>query len=472
MARSVILGAGVAGLSAANTLQKLGESDPVVAEMHPYPGGLAATMEWRGCRMDLGPHRIHTVFPEVKQLIQSLVGDDLVHCERKSQIYLRNKWLDYPPRPAELISKLGVSAGVQILFSALSGKTSNLASRLRGKRPASYGAYLEQRFGRYLRNLIFDPFASKVYREEADDLDEMVGRVRLASQGLFSLLLEVLTGRSKSAVKRFLYPKEGIGLVSARLSERIVEGGGEVRLSHEAVRVRHTGGLVRSVELENQDGERSSVEASRVIATIPLCVLIDLLEPKPPAAVKEAADNLVYADSILVYTLVDRQPLTQNSWMYFPGDEAVFTRVFEVYNFSPDLVPEGMSCLCAEIPARPNDPIQFADDDELKDRVWQGFEDTGMASGAECVDQVVVKVPRAYPIYRIGYRDELRQVLDYLSGLGNLITTGRNGLFHYNNSDHSIEMGRLAAEYSHESPKESEKWYSRRDEFDAYRIVD
>ena len=472
MARSVILGAGVAGLSAANTLQRLGEPDPVVAETHPFPGGLAATMEWQGCRMDLGPHRIHTVFPEVKELIQSLVGKDLVHCERKSQIYLLNKWLDYPPRPIELVSKLGFTTALRIVLSALKGKTSNFAAKLRGKKPDSYGAYLEHRFGRYLRDLIFDPFASKVYREEADDLDEMVGRVRLASQGLFSVLFEALTGRSKSTVKRFLYPNQGMGLISARLAERIVQGGGEVLLAHEAVRVRHTGGLVRSVELETQTGERISVEASRVISTIPLSVLVDLLEPKPPAAVKEAADNLVYADSILVYTLVDRQPLTPNSWMYFPGDEVIFTRVFEMYNFSPALVPEGMSCLCAEIPARPADPVQFVDDEELKGRVWEGFERTGMAAGAECVDQVVLKVPRAYPIYRIGYKNELQQVLEYLSGLGNLITTGRNGLFHYNNSDHSIEMGRLAAEHAHASPKESETWYSRRDEFDAYRIVD
>lgn len=472
MARSVILGAGAAGLAAAYHLQRLGEKDPLVLEKNPYPGGLAATMEWNGCRMDLGPHRIYTIYPEAEKLIHEMVGDDLITRKRTSQIHLEGKWMDYPPRVGEMFRKLGPVAAFRIALSALQGKAKSIGSRLKGRSPDSYGDYLEERFGPYVRDLIFDPFALKVYREEADDLDVMVAKVRLASQGIFSMLFEALTGRTTSAVKEFKYPKQGVGLISSRLGKRIQDDGGEVLLAHPAIRIRHTGGLVRSVEFEDPNGDRMSVEASRVITTIPLPVLVELLEPKPPASIKEAADKLVYADSFLVYTLVNRRPLTQNCWMYFPGPEAIFSRVYEICHFSPTMVPEGMSCLCAEIPARPSDPIQFVDEEDLKEQVWEGFKKTGMAGDAERIDQVVLKIHRAYPIYRKGYKTELRIVLDYLSGLGNLISTGRHGLFHYNNSDHSLEMGRLAAEYAVRIPEGSEEWYSRRDEFDRYRIVD
>jgi protoporphyrinogen oxidase len=472
MTRPFILGAGVAGLTAAYTHQRRGQSNPVVAEKHPYPGGLAATMEWNDCRIDLGPHRLHTVLPRVKELTQDLVGDQLITSERTSQIFLNGKWLDYPPRPGEMLRKLGPGVGLRIALSALGAKGKSLLGKLKSKETHTYADYLEQRFGRYLRDLIFDPFTLKVYREEPEDLDDMIGRVRIASQGVFSVLWEGITGRSKSAVKSFLYPRTGMGLISARLVERIQSDGGEVLLGHEAVRVRHTGGLVRSVELRNPDGESISLEASHLISTIPLTVLMDLLEPKPPAEAKAAAENLVYADSFLVYNLVDKQPLTPNCWMYFPGEEVVFTRVTEFCHFSRDLVPEGQSCLLAEIPLKPSDPLQFAEDEEIKSRVWEGFVKSGMASGANLLDQVILRVPRAYPIYKLGYRKELGKVLDYLSGLGNLVSTGRHGLFHYNNSDHSMEMGRLAAEFAVGSPRESARWYARRDEFDAYRIVD
>lgn len=472
MARSVILGAGIAGLTAAYTLKRLGDAGPVVVEKNPFVGGLASTMVWQGCRMDLGPHRIHTIYPHAKELIHSLVGDDLVVSKRRSQIYMREKWFDYPPRLSELLTKLGLLTGLKILASAFPAKMRSLKGKLTRRPPKTYGEYLQRRFGIFLREMIFDPFAFKVYREDADDLDAMVARVRLASQGVFSMAWEALTGQSRSAVKSFLYPNQGMGLISARLSEKIQSEGGSVLLSHRIIRIRHTGGLVRSVELEAPDGKRSQIECSRLISTIPLVDLLETLEPKVPTGVKEAAGNLTYADSFLVYTLVNHQPLTNNSWMYFPGDEVIFTRVYELFHFCPNLVPAGLSCLCAEIPARPSDPIQYADESELKSRVWEGFQKTGMAKDAECIDQVVLKVPRAYPIYRVGYRDELKQVLDYLAGLGNLISTGRQGLFHYNNSDHSMEMGRLAAEYAFQSPDDSEQWYSKRDEFDAYRIVD
>jgi protoporphyrinogen oxidase len=112
------------------------------------------------------------------------------------------------------------------------------------------------------------------------------------------------------------------------------------------------------------------------------------------------------------------------------------------------------------------------EESQLKARVWEDFEKSGIAGEAACLDQVVLKVPRAYPIYRVGYREELKRVLDYLSSVGNLLSTGRNGLFHYNNSDHSMEVGRLAAEYARQSPTRSKGWYDKRDEFDRYRIVD
>ncbi len=472
MARSVILGGGVAGLAAAYHLQRLGENDPLVLEKNPYPGGLAATMEWNECRMDLGPHRVYTLYPQADELIREMVGEDLLTRKRTSQIFLNGQWMDYPPRAGEMFRKLGPITAAKIAVSAIQGKLRGLKSKLTGKEAESYGDYLAERFGPFVRELIFDPFALKVYREEANDLDVMVAKVRLASQGIFSMLMEALTGKTTSAVKEFQYPEQGMGLISARLQQHIEKEGGEVLLGHQAVRIRHTGGLVRSVEFEDPNGEKMSVEASRVITTIPLPVLLDLLEPKPNPSIKSAAENLTYADSFLVYTLVDRQPLTPNCWMYFPGDETIFSRVYEICHFSPAMVPEGQSVLCAEIPARPSDPIQFSEDEDLKARVWEGFEATGMAADCECVDQVVLKVPRAYPIYKKGYKKELQTVLDSLSDLGNLISTGRHGLFHYNNSDHSMEMGRLAAEYSSQTPEKSQGWYQKRDEFDRYRIVD
>ncbi len=52
--RTVILGAGLAGLSAAEELARQG-GEVLVIEKNPFPGGLACTMKQDGFAYDLGP---------------------------------------------------------------------------------------------------------------------------------------------------------------------------------------------------------------------------------------------------------------------------------------------------------------------------------------------------------------------------------------------------------------------------------
>jgi len=51
----------------------------------------------------------------------------------------------------------------------------------------------------------------------------------------------------------------------------------------------------------------------------------------------------------------------------------------------------------------------------------------------------------AYPVYDLDYRGKLKAILDYVWAIPNLLTIGRGGLYRYNNMDHSIKMGLLAA---------------------------
>ena len=50
----------------------------------------------------------------------------------------------------------------------------------------------------------------------------------------------------------------------------------------------------------------------------------------------------------------------------------------------------------------------------------------------------------AYPLYDIEYRPHAERVLEYVDSFDNMLSTGRQGRFKYNNMDHSMEMG-LAA---------------------------
>jgi protoporphyrinogen oxidase len=58
---------------------------------------------------------------------------------------------------------------------------------------------------------------------------------------------------------------------------------------------------------------------------------------------------------------------------------------------------------------------------------------------------LVFRVPHAYPVYTLGYKQNLAVVRGYVDQLAGLKTIGRNGLHRYNNMDHSMLSGINAA---------------------------
>ena len=63
----------------------------------------------------------------------------------------------------------------------------------------------------------------------------------------------------------------------------------------------------------------------------------------------------------------------------------------------------------------------------------------------EVVDGTVIRMPRAYPVYDDGYQAAMPVLREYLRGFTNLHVIGRNGQHRYNNQDHSMLAGMLAA---------------------------
>ena len=69
----------------------------------------------------------------------------------------------------------------------------------------------------------------------------------------------------------------------------------------------------------------------------------------------------------------------------------------------------------------------------------------GFLKKKEAVDTFVHREPQGYPVYEIGYRDHLKALQEHLGAFENLLVIGRQGLFRYNNMDHSVTMGQRAA---------------------------
>ena len=68
-----------------------------------------------------------------------------------------------------------------------------------------------------------------------------------------------------------------------------------------------------------------------------------------------------------------------------------------------------------------------------------------LKNAAEVEDGVVIRQPKAYPVYDTGYRERVQTLRAYLATFENLQTFGRGGMHRYNNQDHAMLTGLLAA---------------------------
>ena len=111
------------------------------------------------------------------------------------------------------------------------------------------------------------------------------------------------------------------------------------------------------------------------------------------------------------------------------------------------MVPNDLqTCLGLEYFCFEGDGLWQMTDEELIDLGSRELKAIGILNNASVVDGTVVRVPKAYPVYDDGYKMHIQTILDYLrEELANLQVIGRNGMHRYNNQDHAMMTGLLAA---------------------------
>jgi protoporphyrinogen oxidase len=440
----LVLGAGLTGLSAGHALAGAGLGVTVI-EREASVGGLAKTVAHGAFRFDLGGHRFFTQDKAVEALVQGLLGPELSTVPRKSQILVRNRYIDYPLRPLNAMSGLGIPTAWRILLD-------QARARLGGRGGSSAVVSLEdwvvRHFGRTLFQIYFKEYSEKVWGIGCERISQDWVAQRIQGLSLGTAVRNALFHHQGRAIRtltdRFLYPRSGIGRIAERLGEEI-EQENEVRCGVEITGVRHEDSRVRAVVV--RDGSRTATLEGRLfVSTLPLTDLVRLLDPGPPTKVLGAAAALKFRDLVIVAVMLDRERATDQSWIYFPERRIPFGRIHEPTNWSPRMAPEGRTLLVAEQFCFRGDDTWRASDPELAERAIRTLEGLGIVSRKEVLDSTVLRVPKAYPLFEVGYREHCQTLLGYLRRFRNLFPAGRGGTFSYHNMDQAMASGMAAAE--------------------------
>ena len=438
--RTVVIGAGPAGLTAAYQLSKE-TPEVVVFEADSCVGGLARSLHLWGQTVDLGPHRFFSRDRRVNELWLEVVGRDYAMVNRQTRILYEGKRFKYPLESLDALIKLGPVEALKCLGSYVG----ELASP--SQQDGSFETWVRSRFGKRLFELFFKTYSEKLWGIPCNDLDADFAAQRIKKFSLSAAVKSAMFSGSRkkhrTLVDQFAYPTGGTGMVYDRMAEAVRKHGGEMHLSTPVRKVLTEDGRVIGVEL----GSGEKVFCDQVISTMPLTVLVMQLDGVPPE-VLDACRQLKFRNTILVYLEVLNENPFADNWIYVHNPELLFGRVTNFRNWVPQICGKSPhSILALEYWCNSNDEFWKQEDKELIARARDEIVESGLVNSQNKLGRsFVFRIPQCYPVYRRNYQAHLKILQEYLNTIAGLQVIGRYGSFKYNNQDHSILMGRFAAE--------------------------
>lgn len=439
----VVLGAGLAGLAAAYELVKA-DHKVTVFEKEEAVGGLARTIEKNGFRFDTGPHRWYTKNDMVNTWMLKLLGNEVIKVPRLTRIYFDKKFFNYPIKIKSTLMGMGLGKTILAVIDYLLVRLIGLVYK---KTPVTLEEGYVQKFGFTLYQMFFKRYSEKLWGTSCRNISaDWIGQ-RTRGFNISTILKETLfkSRTVVSFVDEFSYPKKGIGRIAQKMEEEILKKGGKIILDSTVTSIQHIDQRITKVQYINKLKGRTLV-ADEVISSIPLSDVISSLKPGVPNEVTQINKRLTYREELQIALFVKKTQVIPDTWIYVHSLDLPFVRFMEMDNWSDVLSPKGMTTLVFEIACNEGDEMWRKADQEIIDLVTKVFIDEfKLISKKDIIGGYVQRMPKEYPVYHIGYREDVGKLKDYLRQFSNLQLVGRNGTFRYNNMDHSIEMGLYAA---------------------------
>jgi protoporphyrinogen oxidase len=446
-----VIGAGPAGLTAAYCLTKETPSVIVIEKDPTYVGGISRTVRHKDFSFDIGGHRFFSKAKEVVDLWREILPDDFIARPRLSRIYYGGKFYSYPLSAFEALRNLGLVESAACVLSYLYAKARPVEA------PQTFHEWVRNQFGERLFEIFFKTYTEKVWGMSCDDISADWAAQRIKGLDLrvavTNALMRSLRRKApapagqevvKTLIETFQYPRKGPGMMWEAAARKIVERGGKILMGCALEELAYdAASRTWRIAVSTIAGPQTFT-ARHVISSAPVRELVEKLEPRPISLLHARA--LRYRDFLTVALMVQKPDLFPDNWIYVHDPAVKVGRVQNFRSWSPEMVPDGMSCLGLEYFCFEGDRLWTATDAELITLARREIAQIGLVSAADVVDGCVVRQPKAYPVYDDGYRDNVAMIrLDLEHNYPSLHLVGRNGMHKYNNQDHAMMTAMLTA---------------------------
>ncbi|HEY3347409.1 MAG TPA: FAD-dependent oxidoreductase [Nitrospirota bacterium] len=420
----VILGAGLAGLSAAWHIGKGCE----VFEAQDAAGGLCRTRELGGFRFDYTGHLLHLKDPYARKLVLGLMKGNLAEHERKAAIFAYGGFTGYPYQANTYgLPEDAARECVQGFINAPGRKPG-------GARPGNFRDWIKWNFGSGISDQFMLPYNGKLWQYP---LEEMAVEA-IEPYVPVPTVEDIERGATFDGAKglgynpRFYYPERG-GIGS--LVQAFLPGVDWVSVGQRAVEI--CAGR-RTVKFATG----YSAWYDSLVNTMPLAELLDIITDAP-GELKEAAAKLRYTSVYDISLGVAREEISPYHWIYFPGGEFSFYRAGILSNFASDMAPKGSSGLYVEVSHRPESVIP---EEELVEKSISGLVSAGvLREDDEIPVRDVSDIKYAYVVMDAHSMKAVPAIHGWLHEKG-IHSIGRYGAWEYSSMEDAILEGRAVSE--------------------------
>ena len=462
----VILGGGITGLTTAWELSKHSKLPILLIEKNAGAGGLAGSFQRKDLIFDFGSHRIHEQYdPEVFGIIKDLLGDELLKRPRRGQIRIQGKFLDYPPAILQILMSFGFAGGMRFFRDFLLSRNYFffIPSRTtRCNRQTSFEEYAGRAVGKSLYESFYKPYALKLWGVSPARLsfEPAVSRVKkFEVRAVWNEVKKKVTGAT--ATQSFYYPARGFGQIAEKIRERFIENGGEILFESSVERLElNDDSEIEAILVHTAGGKSQRVPVKRFISTAPIDVLHELVCSALGSS-ESAELGLSWRSLRILYLFTPDKIPSEHETYYFPEPDVIFGRVSEPAKYSPFLnQATEKSALVIEIPCTFDDEIWNMNDEVIAGHCISDLRKLRILSlkPRGTSELFSHKIKNLYPVYEIGWKENLEKALGRFNLIKNLYFIGRPALFLHCNVDHCMAMALKLARFLSAGEGTREDW--------------
>ncbi len=425
-AKVAILGGGISGVACARFLLDAG-LEVEVLEADARAGGLVRSDVVDGYVFDrAGGHILFTKDKWCRDLLHGLFrGDELVATERNTKILYRGRFVHYPFENG--LGDLEPEERLQCLKGYIEAW---VARKSGAKVPDNFKDWVMHRMGAGIAAGFMNPYNEKIWKADLATLgiDWVEGRVPDAP--LEDVLRAALGQRVEGYVHQlnFHYPRFG-GF------EEIFQ-----RLLRPVRPFLRTGVRVERVEKRGERFLVNGTEYDRVVSTVPLPILANLLEGLD-ANGRAAALALQHRSLTSFLFGIEAGSAKPFSWIYLPhASQGPANRVTYLSNYSPMNAPKGRASLLAEVTH--NGPL--AVDGSYLANLRDALGKEGLLRSDGVTTMHHYSNEWAYILFDRDFTKKRALAIESIERLG-VYPLGRFGRFDYHNSDQCVISAREIA---------------------------